>query len=148
MSKTKSTKDPLADLKVSNEEAEAKLEPHTSADVGDTELERLKAELDELDAAEAAAAAEAASAAEQTAEKGRERQQTPPDAPQEDELPLAATPKPSNPVFRVLEDFKGSWGPGTVRLKKGQLFRASRFGGQPGLERLAKAGLRAEFVED
>lgn len=140
MSKTKSTKDPLADLKVSNEEAEAKLEPHTSADVGDAELERLKAELDELDAAEAAAAAETA--------EGRERQQTPPDAPQEDELPLAATPKPSNPVFRVLEDFKGSWGPGTVRLKKGQLFRASRFGGQPGLERLAKAGLRAEFVED
>lgn len=137
MAKTKTTtKDPLADLKVGNAEAEAELEGK------DPELDRLETELAELEAAEAAAAAT------EQADKDREPEVKPPAAPQEPEPPLAVAPPPRNPTFRVLEDFKGSWGSGSVRLKKGQVFRLSRFGGEKGLEALHKAGARFEYTGD
>lgn len=137
--KTKSTKDPLASLKVAAPEGEA-------AQAG---LEPLEGLFDsELDAELEGAAPPEEGASPPQSEKSNGGRGASSDAPHEEPPLPVAPPPPPDPLFEVLEDRRVSWGPQTIRLRKGQRVHASRYGGLDGIARLQKAGVKLQQVAD
>jgi len=144
--KTKSTKDPLASLKVAapaGEAAQAGLEPLEG--LFDSELD---AEAALEGAAPQAAAPPEEGASPPQSEKSNGGRGASSDAPHEEPPLPVAPPPPPDPLFEVLEDRRVSWGPQTIRLRKGQRVHASRYGGLDGIARLQKAGVKLQQVAD
>lgn len=127
-------KDPLASLKVAAPEGEA---PESDLQPGEGLFD-----------AELAPAADASQDASSSDEEGGGGRGASSDAPHE-EPPLPATPPPApEPRFEVLESRKVSWGPQTINLRQGQIIRFSRYGGQPGIDKLEAAGVKLKKLAD